>query len=146
MFVEHTVEKAQRLPAQFYADYMQRYPHPRNYQEGRGAAQGRLVAAVKIQEFTLGAHLVGVNPAFDEEKLAALLRGLKVEPKWNYHKGDVSNIAVGYLAGRGKVMLPPWKSDVLSRELGVDPDQFERHTALGDVLWAEAQWDAMFSG
>lgn len=37
----------------------------------------------------------------------------------------------------------PIDSEAISREVGVDPDKFDRHTALGDVLWARAIWDAV---
>jgi DNA polymerase III epsilon subunit-like protein len=37
----------------------------------------------------------------------------------------------------------PWNSNQLSRRLGVDPDNFARHTAMGDVQWCLAQWRAM---
>jgi hypothetical protein len=35
----------------------------------------------------------------------------------------------------------PIDSEEISKALGVQPDQFERHSALGDVLWARAIWD-----
>lgn len=38
---------------------------------------------------------------------------------------------------------PPWKSDALSRAVGVDPEQFDRHTALGDAYWAKAIYEAV---
>lgn len=37
---------------------------------------------------------------------------------------------------------PPWGSEDVSRALGIDPDDFARHTAMGDVLWAMAIYDA----
>ena len=42
--------------------------------------------------------------------------------------------------------MPPWSSDGLSSAVGVDPEQFERHTAMGDVRWVMAQWDAVMGG
>lgn len=35
----------------------------------------------------------------------------------------------------------PWDSDNLSRMVGVDPDRFDRHTAMGDALWTQAIYD-----
>lgn len=35
----------------------------------------------------------------------------------------------------------PIDSEEISRAMGVNPDDFERHSALGDVLWARAIWD-----
>lgn len=44
-------------------------------------------------------------------------------------------------AGCGTVLLPPWDSNDLSRAVGVDPDLFKRHTAMGDALWAAAIYE-----
>lgn len=41
---------------------------------------------------------------------------------------------------------PPWASEEVSRAIGVDPDNFDRHTAMGDVLWAMAIYDAVTNG
>ena len=74
------------------------------------------------------------------------------EPGWHYHLIDVENLAVGYLAGRGDNPAPdaigrhvslPWDSNALSLAVGVDPDRFARHTAMGDVLWAKAIYDTV---
>jgi len=40
---------------------------------------------------------------------------------------------------------PPWKSEALSRAVGVDPRDFDRHTALGDALWARAIYSAVIA-
>ena len=40
----------------------------------------------------------------------------------------------------------PWDSDEISRVVGVDPDDFDRHTALGDARWARAIYDAITGG
>jgi hypothetical protein len=32
---------------------------------------------------------------------------------------------------------------LLSRALGVDPDAYDRHTALGDARWVRAQYDTI---
>lgn len=37
----------------------------------------------------------------------------------------------------------PIDSRKISLAIGVDPDDFERHTALGDVRWARAIWDRL---
>jgi hypothetical protein len=137
LFIRHDVRKAQQLPAAFFKDYRTRFPA--RWQE----IDDQAVASQKIQEFTLGAHIVGAVPSFDTEKLAKMMRGCGLEPKWAYHLCDIENVIVGFLAARGELMLPPWKSDDLSRAVGVDPTQFERHTAEGDCAWVEAQWNAV---
>jgi hypothetical protein len=42
-------------------------------------------------------------------------------------------------------LAPPWNSNDLSRGLGIDPDAYERHTALGDARWVRDQYDAMMA-
>ncbi len=141
LFIEHDVRKAQHLPSSFYRDYLDRYPERPSID--RVSALG---ASRRIQKFTLGAHIIGAVPSFDTEKLAKMMRGFGFEPKWNYHICDVENVIVGFLAGKGELMPPPWNSDVLSRAVGVDPARFARHTAMGDVDWVEAQWNAVMTG
>lgn len=43
-------------------------------------------------------------------------------------------------------LAPPWDSEAVSRAVGVNPDDFERHTAMGDVRWAMAIYDAVMGG
>lgn len=105
---------------------------------------------------TRGAHLVGAVVSFDAERLSRLLRRLGQCPMWHYHLVDVEGLAAGYLAGRHRglspegptddraaLAAPPWKSEDLSRAVGIDPEQFDRHTALGDARWAKAIYDAV---
>jgi len=97
-----------------------------------------------INQATAGAHVIGAVPNFDTERLEMLLSRCGVPAGWHYHLGDIENIIVGWLAGTaGKRLMPPWSSDDLSRAVGVDPERFDRHTALGDVRWVIAQWDAV---
>jgi len=60
----------------------------------------------------------------------------------HYHQICVENIAVGALAARGHVIRPPYKSKDLSGLLGLDPDGYWQHTALGDAYWARDMYDA----
>ena len=108
----------------------------------RGEVLDAGTAAQVVRLWTHGAHLVGAVPNFDAEVLAALLRDNWLTPTWHYHLIDVENLAVGWLAGRGETVLPPWKSDDLSRMVGVDAaTDEERHTALGDARWAMRIYD-----
>jgi hypothetical protein len=84
----------------------------------------------------------------------------------HYHLCDVENLAVGWLSAYAaylerdgtvaehaldraaelrRIAAPPWNSDELSRAVGVEPDEDERHTALGDAKWARAIYDAVTS-
>lgn len=119
--------------------------------------------ATRFAGLTRGRHLVGAVVSFDEERLRKLLRANGACPEWHYHLIDVEGLAVGYLAGvhdalvrYGRASSPdgvhhppmvslPWKSEDISRALGVDPAQFDRHTALGDARWAKAIYEAVTS-
>jgi hypothetical protein len=115
-----------------------------------------------FRDLTAGLHLAGAVVSFDEERLRRLLRRNGVLHRWHYHLIDVEALAAGYLSGLAtasrelgdpkadgptdeeiRLIQPPWKSDGLSAALGVDPEDFERHTALGDAKWARAIWDAV---
>lgn len=110
--------------------------------------------AREFSRHTHGAHLVGAVISFDEERLRRLLRRHGACPTWHYHLVDVEALAAGWLAGRGTGMsspqdhvhAPPWKSADLSSLVGVDPEDFDRHTALGDARWAKAIYDAVMGG
>jgi len=105
--------------------------------------------AERFAELTRGRHLVGAVPSFDEERLRKLLRSNGACPEWHYHLVDVEALAVGYLAGRAQIHVGPgvgglpWDSEALSLAVGVDPDRFVRHSALGDARWAKAIYEAV---
>jgi hypothetical protein len=58
---------------------------------------------------------------------------------------DVRGIGAwrGALDALGVGTSLPWSSENLSKHVGVDPEQFDRHSALGDARWAEAMFDAV---
>jgi hypothetical protein len=130
-----------QLPESFQLDYQARYVP--------SLAITHWQAAEVVRNATSKAHVIGAVPSFDTTRLWKLLEhaspGFSSEP-WHYHLVDVENMVVGYLASKGQVLQPPWKSDELSRAVGVDPEQFDRHTAMGDVLWVKAQYDAVMGG
>ncbi len=108
--------------------------------------------ATDFADYTRGCHLAGAVISFDEERLRKLLRRNGACPEWHYHLIDVEALAVGYLAGQGHVhpgdevachRQLPWDSEALSIALGVDPTEFDRHTALGDARWAKAVYEAV---
>jgi hypothetical protein len=111
---------------------------------------------------TRGLHLAGAVVSFDAERLWMLLRDYHQCPMWHYHLIDVEAMAVGFIRGRAqgiaaagditrfpssvtalKNVTPPWRSDDLSLAVGVDPANFDRHTALGDARWAQAIYEAV---
>lgn len=155
-FVEHDEAGAAALPEPFREDHDRRY-RPK-------VALRKAEAADAIRNLTWGRHIVGAVPDFDTTRLAHLMRTTGVgEPEWHYHLIDVENLAVGFLAGvcrlggasadEGRTFswltgLPPlpWDSEALSRAVGVNPGQFERHTAMGDARWARAIYLAVTGG
>lgn len=137
--VEHDPgDWVQTLPAAFQDDYRTRFHDSTAVTEG--------TAATEIHFATNGAILVGCNPGFDIERLTKLLQRNGIEPAWHYHPLDIASAAIGYLAGKGFPPQQPWKSDQLADMVGITTANYQRHTALGDVLWTAAQWDQIMSG
>jgi hypothetical protein len=58
-----------------------------------------------------------------------------------YNVVDVEALAAGYLVAKGQRVSVPMNGEQLSRELGVDPGRYERHTAVGDVKWVLDLYD-----
>ena len=112
--------------------------------EGRAIRPSR-VWAQHFRDLTAGCHLAGAVVSFDEERLRRLLRSLGVLPRWHYHLQDIETLIIGYLRGRGDAVPDlPWKSDEISRLIGVEPPgALDRHTALGDARWARRVWDVV---
>jgi hypothetical protein len=146
LFLDHDKAKCRALPDEFLRD------HQARWNPDLAATNLRLAAECIAGLFIDRPHVVGAVPNFDTERLALLLRRYGCEPGWHYHLIDVENLAVGFLAGlaaRGDLDVglamqdPPWDSDALSRAVGVDPDQFARHTAMGDAEWARAIYDTI---
>jgi hypothetical protein len=84
--------------------------------------------------------------------LTRLLYRSGLAPTWHYQPVDVETLVAGFLLGRSIVghldpaVRLPWSSSDLSLAVGVDPAEFDRHTALGDVAWAWAQLLAITNG
>ncbi|AJW38544.1 exonuclease RNase T and DNA polymerase III [Rhodococcus sp. B7740] len=114
-------------------------------------------AAVLVERITRGATIVGNNPTFDVEVLAAMLRRHKLCPAWHYHPIDVVSQALGFLSVLNLKVLgdllapelvedltPPLKSDKLSKLCGITPPEGdERHTAIGDARWVQRWYDRL---
>lgn len=121
-----------------------RHPDYADFYRGEAAESEESVLR-SVELLTRGAHLVGAVPSFDAEVLAARMRAHGICPSWHYQLQDFETLIAGYLAGLGKPVPPlPWRSDDLSRLIGVEPPgPGERHTALGDAQWAAKVWDVV---
>lgn len=104
----------------------------------RGVSTVEAAVARLVEKETRGAMIVGAVPNFDTEVLGDMLYRHQLCPAWHYHLTDIETLVAGYLIGRGETPLP-WRSEDLSRAVGVDPAGFDRHTALGDCRWILAQ-------
>lgn len=102
-----------------------------------------------------GAVVVGANPYFDRDFLRPFLAQHGHAYTAHYRPVCVTGVGFGFLQGqRGRdgdlASVPeldwPLSSDQVSRALGVNPDDYDRHTALGDCRWVAAQWDVITGG
>ncbi|MEH3142506.1 MAG: hypothetical protein PGN37_20505 [Mycobacterium kyogaense] len=135
MFIQHQPEpwiSDPRFPAEFVADYRNRY-HPDD-------AARPLEAARMLEAFLSGRpHIIGAVPDFDTTRIRhQLLAPLGIGDLWHYHLIDVENVVAGYLAGRAAlgdfdaaaaIVGPPWSSDDLSAAIDINPADYARHTA-----------------
>lgn len=96
------------------------------------------IAAEEVARILAGKHIVGAVPSFDAGMLDPWLRRNGECPTWHYHLVDVEALAAGKLG-----QAPPWNSEKLSRAIGIEPSEFDRHTALGDARWARAIYEAV---
>jgi hypothetical protein len=132
----HRPDDLSHLPSSFITDYLRRYDPAK--------AVDPFEAAIRIVAITSGRpDIAGSNPAFDTERLELLLKRNGFEPDWHYHPVDVPMIAIGWLGARGELPARPWKSDKLSAACGINPDDYARHTAIGDVLWCRDWYNRM---
>lgn len=94
-----------------------------------------------------GATVIAANPAFDTAFLSAFLRWHSHAPTWHYRLRDIGSIAYGYLCKQG-VSVPSVdaSTDAFAEALGVFPDAYDRHSALGDCRLVAAMLDVVERG
>lgn len=97
----------------------------------------------EVERLTRGVQLHGSRPEFDVATLEPRMRANGLLPAWYHHCVDVPSMCLGYLTALGRPLPEKCSSENLSRAVGVDPDEFERHTALGDCRWQYAVFQAM---
>lgn len=145
LLVEHDADDATRridaMPESFRVDYQRRYVERDPAAEVMSAGDA---ARIIWTHATPGTLVAGSNPDFDMRHLTRMMRAVNLEPRWHYHPFDIPQMALGYATAKmGGLPAGPWKSDYLSRIIGVDPRDYARHTALGDCQWSRAMWAAM---
>lgn len=131
--------------------FYERHPHADDYVAaspmaiGRGPKTPRVEHVVlrTVEQLTRGAIVYGSNPAFDMDVLGRRMRANGILPSWHYGGECLATAAKWWLKGRGMPLPESEKSEDLSRAIGVDPDGFDRHTALGDCRWTRAMFDRM---
>lgn len=135
--IHHDHHLLQGLPPKFRADHDQRFDPTK--------AVGRIEAAHIIHTFIGNdkPHIVGLNPAFDTNMIAHHYHLFGYMPNWNYHLIDLEAMTLGHLAAQGIPVGLPFKSDALAALIGVNPDDYDRHTAKGDVQFAVAWHQAL---
>jgi hypothetical protein len=86
----------------------------------------------------------GAVPSFDEERIRRMFEVHSVPVFWHYHLLDVETLAIGHIEATTGVRLDlPVSSDLLTEMLDLNaPPTENRHTALGDVEWALAMYEA----
>lgn len=89
------------------------------------------------------ALILGSNPSFDTSTLEPRMRDLGIVPGWHHHSEDVPTLAKGWLLGRGLPLPEGGKSDDYCRAVGVEPDCYERHSALGDCRLFRDVYDVL---
>jgi hypothetical protein len=106
--------------------------------------------AADVARLLDGATVIGANPTFDANFLTAFLKHYGQAGTWHYRLRDIGSMAHGWLHGYDKARDRPASrppidasTDDFARALGVDPDSFERHSALGDCRLVAAMFDAI---
>jgi hypothetical protein len=99
------------------------------------------MAAALVDEWTVGATIIGVLPVFDTECLTDMFDRHAMTPRWR-DAIDVTRLATAAVRDSG--VEPDRNHGDLSRQCGVKPPSgAARHTALGDARWAMRWYDAL---
>jgi oligoribonuclease (3'-5' exoribonuclease) len=114
-----------------------RWGQDKKFEGGLGVAEWHAPLVAQILD---GRHIVGAVPSFDAAFLTRWLNRHGQAATWHYHLVDVEALAAGHAQTE-----PPWNSHDLSSWVGVNPDDFDRHTALSDARWAKAIYDAVMT-
>ena len=110
------------------------------------------LAGVLVENFLQDATIVGAVPSFDAGFLSAFLAHHGQDPKpWHYRLRDIGSMAWAWLQAHHLPHHLPAPSmdagtDDLARAMGIEPGDFERHSALGDCRLVAAMLDVIEGG
>lgn len=95
-----------------------------------------------------GAHLLAANPAFDAGHLEAFLRQYGECLGTDYHLTDIGSLVRGWALGSFATVDLPWplKLDRAAQLARINPDDYERHSALDDARLIRDVYDAVAGG
>jgi hypothetical protein len=101
-----------------------------------------------VAQLTAGAVVLGSGPWFDMMTLGPRMVERGITPAWYYHPDDVPAMVKGFLAGWVGMTdeLRAARSDELVRAIGLDPDSYGRHTAIGDCRLFRDAYDVLARG
>lgn len=117
------------------------------------SAFSRRSAAALIREYTAGTVLVGRQIQFDADNLLDILESVEGQldtPPWSHKMLDIGTLVKGYLFGvnRDVVLDEEGEYDHLVgheiyKTLDVNEEDFAMHSAMGDVEYDMAVFDAL---
>lgn len=117
----------------------------RYYQRTKGFTRDNWSApssvATTLARLTEGAYMAGMNVDFDVDFLEKFLRKHDACPAWEYKPIELESMMLGMLCEYNRAAdfvtsMFPFKSTTLSMFIGVNAEEFDRHTAFGDAEWA----------
>lgn len=144
-FVSASLRNADPISLQI-GGYYDRYPNPFPSFSSRAfaAVEDQIITEPEMCEIVArdfyNAYLVGAVPSFDEETLARAFHRYSYQITWKYHLIDIESLAAGALG-----MLPPWNFDNILLSYGLEYDERDRHTALGDARMVRDLFDKVMA-
>lgn len=115
---------------------------------------GRVVAP-NLARVLAGSVLVGINIWFDRDFTEAFLRANNEALVADYHMVEICSLVTGYLhgfqraqgvAGSHHVLPRSRSSNELAKAIGIDPNSYDRHSALADARFARDIYDKVTKG
>lgn len=164
--ITHDTEKMKKLPEKFQKIHSDIWSNP----DYTGLVRTPFAAMKEFLEWREQitqegekAHFIAANPTFD----SIMLMNNQIIPfsifyqVFDYHLIDIEALALGWLRHQElnlswsvpsvEALTPresflPFKSDDLSKALGIYNEDAHKHDAISDVDWLVAMWKAMNGG